>query len=65
MIKIGMVGTHQLSFPGEKENLYKRMREQMRKNASEMGFELYAYEKLVVTEEEALARAPRAGRGES
>lgn len=54
MIKIGMVGTHQLSFPGEKENLYGRMREQMRKNASEMGFELYAYNKLVVTEEEAL-----------
>lgn len=55
MIKIGMVGTHQLSFPGEKENLYGRLRGQMQKNAYEMGFELYAYEKLVVTEEEALA----------
>ena len=28
MIKIGMVGTHQLSFPGEKENLYGRMRKE-------------------------------------
>lgn len=55
MIKIGLVGTHQLSFPGEKEKHFANMAAGMRVNAREMGFELCIYEKLVITEEEGMA----------
>lgn len=53
MIKVGVVGTHQLSFPGEKEKHYAAMIEGMKKNAQDMGFELVAYAPLVITEAEA------------
>ena len=42
-IKIGLVGTSQLSFPGPKEKVYAETVEQMKKNAEEMRFDFYAY----------------------
>lgn len=53
MIKIGLVGTHQLSFPGAKEEIFAKMCEQMKQNAKEMHFELVVYDKLIITEPEA------------
>ena len=58
MLKIGMVATHQLSFPGDKESMFSRAISGMQKNAKEMGFEFVWHEKLVITEDE--ARAARA-----
>ena len=55
MLRIGLVGTHQLSFPGQKEKLFAEMCGQMRENAKQIGFHLVIYEKLVITEEEAWA----------
>lgn len=52
-IKVGMVGTSQLSFPGPKEKVYAEQAELMKKNAKEMGFELVVYPKQVITEENA------------
>lgn len=58
MIKVGLVGTHQLSFYGEKVKHFAAMAEGMKKNAKEMNFELVVYDKLVITEPEAMqARA--------
>lgn len=58
MIRIGMVATHQLSFPGDKEGMFAKAIEGMKKNAAEMGFEFVWHKNLVITEEE--ARAARA-----
>lgn len=55
MLKIGLVGTHQLSFPGPKEQAFARAVDGMRRNAADMGFALEVYEKLVITEDEANA----------
>lgn len=52
-IKIGLVGTSQLSFPGPKEKVYAETVEQMKKNAEEMRFDFYAYPTQVITEADA------------
>ena len=49
-IKVGLVGTSQLSFPGPKEKVYAEIVEQMKKNAEEMGFDLFVWEKQVIVE---------------
>lgn len=52
-IKVGIVGTSQLSFPGPKEKVYAEIVEQMKKNASEIGFDLIVWEKQVIVEADA------------
>ena len=52
-IKIGMVGTSQLSFPGPKEKVYALITKQMEKNAQDMSFDLVSYPKQVITEADA------------
>ena len=52
-IKVGLVGTSQLSFPGPKEKVYAEIVEQMKKNAEEMGFDLFVWEKQVIVEADA------------
>lgn len=52
-IKVGLVGTSQLSFPGPKEKVYAEIVEQMKKNADEMGFDLCVWEKQVIVEADA------------
>ena len=52
-IKVGLVGTSQLSFPGPKEQVYAQITEQMKKNAEEMQFDFVAYPKQVIVEADA------------
>lgn len=42
-IKVCMVGTSQLSFPGPKEKIYAESVEKMQRNAQAMQFDFYAY----------------------
>ena len=43
-IKVGLVGTSQLSFPGPKEKVYAEIVKQMQVNAKEMQFDFVAWE---------------------
>lgn len=52
-IKVGLVGTSQLSFPGPKEKVYAEIMEQMKANAKEMNFDLVCWEKQVIVEADA------------
>ena len=52
-IKVGLVGTSQLSFPGPKEKVYAQIVEQMKTNAKEMNFDLAVWEKQVIVEADA------------
>ncbi len=52
-IKVGLVGTSQLSFPGPKEKVYGEIVEQMKKNSKEMNFDLFVWEKQVIVEADA------------
>ena len=53
-IKVGLVGTSQLSFPGPKEKVYAEMVEQMKVNAEEMKFDFVYYPDQVIVAEDAL-----------
>ena len=52
--KIGLVGASQLSFPGDKVTAYGHSVEGMKKLAAQWDFDLYVYEKQVITEADAL-----------
>ena len=52
-IKVGLVGTSQLSFPGPKEAVYAEILKQMKVNAAEMQFDFVAWEKQVIVEADA------------
>ncbi len=52
-IKVGLVGTSQLSFPGPKEKVYAEIVKQMQVNAKEMQFDFVAWEKQVILEADA------------
>lgn len=50
---IGLVGTSQLSFPGDKESAFLCSVRQMEENAAEMGFSLVVFPKTVIDETDA------------
>ena len=52
-IKVGLVGTSQLSFPGPKEEVYAKTVEQMKKNAKDIGFDFVYWPKQVIVEADA------------
>lgn len=52
--KVGLVGTSQLSFPGDKVGAFSKSSEGMKKLAQQWDFDLYIYDKNVITEEDAL-----------
>ena len=52
--KVGLVGASQLSFPGDKISAYGRSIEGLQKRAEAWDFDLYVYEKQVITEADAL-----------
>lgn len=54
-LKIALVGSSQLSFPGDKVTAYGHSAEGMKKLAETWDFDLYVYEKQVITEADALA----------
>lgn len=56
-IKVGLVGTSQLSFPGPKEEVYAQTTEKMKEHAKNMNFDFYAYPAQVITEADAKAAA--------
>lgn len=52
-IKVGLVGTSQLSFPGPKEKTYAEIVAKMKVNAANMGFDFVYWEKQVIVEADA------------
>ena len=50
--KIGLMSTSQMSFPGDKEGVYRRSVEGMSRLAKRLGFELFAYPGTVITPED-------------
>ena len=53
-LRIGLVGTSQLSFPGDKEKAFGGCVKAMEKHAKKMGFELVVYESSVIVREDAI-----------
>ncbi len=53
-LKIALVGTSQLSFPGDKRERFRRSADALRITAEEMGFELYVYSDEVINEDDAV-----------
>ena len=53
--KVGLVGSSQLSFPGDKESAFRRSARKVRKLAEEWDFELYVYKKTVINAEDGYA----------
>lgn len=53
--KVALVGASQLSFPGDKVTAYGKSAEGMKNLAKEWNFDLFIYEKQVITEADALA----------
>ena len=53
-LKIGLVGTSQLSFPGDKEAAFKDCAEKMETHAKKMGFDLVVYPETVIVREDAV-----------
>ncbi len=53
-LKIGLVGTSQLSFPGNKEAAFGACAEAMKKHAEKMGFDLVVYPTTVIVREDAV-----------
>ena len=54
-LKVGLVGTSQRSFPGDKKTVFENSAEKMKKLAAEWDFDLFVYEETVITEQDALA----------
>jgi len=52
-LTIGLVGTSQLSFPGDKAGAFQKSAEGLRTYAEELGFNLFTYKGTVITEEDA------------
>lgn len=52
-IKIGLVGTSQLSFPGPKEEMYEKIIGQMKENSVAMDFDFVYWKDQVITEDDA------------
>lgn len=52
--KIGLVGTSQLSFPGDKEGAFRRCAEGMKKLSQTLHFDLTVYPETVITREDAI-----------
>ncbi len=53
-IKVGIVATSQLSFPGPKEETYRKIIQQMEVNAQNMGFDLVCYPDQVIVADDAV-----------
>ena len=53
--KVGLVGTSQLSFPGDKKTAFGNSASGMKKLAEEWDFDLFVYPETVITEADALA----------
>ena len=53
-LKIGLVGTSQLSFPGDKAAAFGACVEAMKKNSEKMGFDLAVYPDTVIVREDAV-----------
>ena len=52
-LNVALVGSSQLSFPGDKEAQYARSAREMAAFAEKLGFALWVYEKQVITEQDA------------
>lgn len=52
-LKIGLVGTSQLSFPGDKDTAYAKCVSGLKKLSKEFGFDLTVYNETVITPEDA------------
>lgn len=52
-IKVGLVGTSQLSFAGPKQEVYAKIIDQMKKNSAEMNFDLVIWPEQIISEPDA------------
>lgn len=52
-LKVGVVSTSQLSFPGDKKSVFQKSCRKLERLAGEWNFELYVYERQVITAEDA------------
>ncbi len=55
MLKIALLGSSQLSFPGDKKTVYGRSAEKMKALSEKLGFELFVYNDTIITPEDAYA----------
>lgn len=53
-LKIGLVGTSQMSFPGNKEAAFAGCAKALKKHSEEMGFELVVYPETVIVRDDAV-----------
>lgn len=53
-LRIGLVGTSQMSFPGNKEAAFAACAKEMKKHSEEMGFELVVYPETVIVRDDAV-----------
>lgn len=53
-LRIGLVGTSQMSFPGNKEAAFAGCAKEMKKHSEEMGFELVVYTETVIVRDDAV-----------
>ena len=63
-LKVGLVGSSQLSFPGDKTGRFARSADEMREFAECFGFDLYVYPETIIAEPDA-ERAVKAVEGEA
>lgn len=52
-IKVGLVGTSQLSFAGPKQEVYAKIIDQMKKNSAEMNFDLVIWPEQIISKPDA------------
>jgi len=52
-LKIGLIGTSQLSFPGDKEGQFSRSVEEMKISANKLDFDLFVHNETVIDESDA------------
>lgn len=57
-LKIGLVGTSQLSFPGDKTAVFEKSIRDLEKLAEELAFDLVPYTENVIVEEDARRQQP-------
>lgn len=59
MLKIGLVGSSQLSFPGDKKTVFRLTSDKIAQLSKNLGFELFIYKDTVITVEDGYAAVKR------
>ena len=57
-LKVGLVSSSQLSFPGDKKSVYEASAQKLRALSGQLGFELYVHPGTVITPSRRRSRRP-------